>query len=322
MNSDKNKNGFAPPFPALTPAQRYHLEVNGYVVVKNLLTSDEVSTFYEALQKLKEEFFATDDPWNTTIRNCTIGGEVFKWAGPQVRFINYLATDPLFMDHVAHPRIMGIAQEMVGSQVRVESTPAIINSRAPDVDPVKAARLTWHRMRYGSYTENGLFHCSLVNALTNLTDLGPDDGGTVVIAGSHKITCAEEHVVEATREDPSLIHQVVAPAGSTLFFYETMLHATGEIRSDKERVVMIARYCPANYATHRVISDEETLKTVPEALRPLITGRYDPRPRRRLLGTTVGAGRIDNYSDGWSLDGQDPDKVSPTTTTRASASVR
>ena len=128
--------------------------------------------------------------------------------------------------------------------------------------------------------------------------------------------------MEATREDPSLIHQVVAPAGSTLFFYETMLHATGEIRSDKERVVMIARYCPANYATHRVISDEETLKTVPEALRPLITGRYDPRPRRRLLGTTVGAGRIDNYSDGWSLDGQDPDKVSPTTTMRASALVR
>ncbi len=268
MNKDKTKNGFAPQFPAMTPAQRYHLEVNGYVIVKNMLTRDEVGRFYEALQKLKREFFTSDDPWNTTIRNCGINGQQFKWAGPRVQFSNYLATDPLFMDYVAHPRIVGMAQEMVGSQVRVESTPAYINSRNPDVDPIKAARPGWHTMRYGSYTENGLFHCSLINALTNLTDLGPDDGGTIVIAGSHKITCAEEHVVDAAREDPALVHQVVAPAGSTLVFYETLLHAAGPVRSDKERVVMVARYCPANYATHRVISDQGTLNAIPEALRP------------------------------------------------------
>ena len=317
-----NKNGFEPPYPALTPAQRYHLEVNGYVIVENLLTADEVGRYYEALQKLRREFFATDDPWNITIRHCGIGGDVFEWAGPQVRFSNYLATDPLFIDYVAHPRIVGMAQEVVGSQVRVESTPAIINSGNPDGDPVKADRPVWHRMRYGSYTENGLYHCSLVNALTNLTDLGPEDGGTVVIAGSHKITCAEEHVVDAARDDPSLVHQVVAPAGSTMFFCETLLHATGEIRSDKERVVIVARYCPANYATHRVIADKETLKVVPEDLRHLITGRYSSLPRRRVLGMEEGTGRVDENSDGWSLESKDPDQVSANTSSRAGAPTR
>ena len=34
------------------------------------------------------------------------------------------------------------------------------------------------------HTDEGLFHYSFVKTLTNLTDLGPDDGGTVVIAGS------------------------------------------------------------------------------------------------------------------------------------------
>ena len=33
---------FDRPFPALTPAQRYHLDVLGYVVVEKALTSDEV----------------------------------------------------------------------------------------------------------------------------------------------------------------------------------------------------------------------------------------------------------------------------------------
>ena len=40
------------PFPALTPAQRYHFDVFGYVVVENTLTENEVGSLREALQKL------------------------------------------------------------------------------------------------------------------------------------------------------------------------------------------------------------------------------------------------------------------------------
>ena len=37
----QNTSEFTRPFPALTPAQRYHLDVYGYVVVENTLTGDE-----------------------------------------------------------------------------------------------------------------------------------------------------------------------------------------------------------------------------------------------------------------------------------------
>ena len=40
---------FERPFPALTPAQRYHLEVMGYVVVENTLSPNEAETLKEAL---------------------------------------------------------------------------------------------------------------------------------------------------------------------------------------------------------------------------------------------------------------------------------
>ena len=36
-----------PPFPALTPAQRYHLEVNGYVVVEGVLGQEEVDSYHD-----------------------------------------------------------------------------------------------------------------------------------------------------------------------------------------------------------------------------------------------------------------------------------
>ena len=144
-----------------------------------------------------------------------------------------------------------------------------------------------------------------------------------MIAGSHKLTCAEEDTVAAAREDPSLVHQVVAPAGSTLVFCETLLHSSGAVHSDKERVVIITGYQPSSARTPGVRAEEQFLESIPEALRPLIEGTQGiPRPRRRILGTEVGAGHIDHNYDGWSQDAKDPDRVDVNTTSRKNAPVR
>jgi ectoine hydroxylase-related dioxygenase (phytanoyl-CoA dioxygenase family) len=91
-----------------------------------------------------------------------------------------------------------------------------------------------------------------MKCLTNLTDLdGPEDGGTTVIAGSHKVdrTADRAAMVAAALEDPSLIHHVVAPAGSTLVFFESLLHSggSGETYNGKERVLILASFLPAMY---------------------------------------------------------------------------
>ena len=53
---------FDRPFPALTPAQRYHLDVLGYVVVQNTLSSDEVEKIAAALYRLRGELAQLQDP--------------------------------------------------------------------------------------------------------------------------------------------------------------------------------------------------------------------------------------------------------------------
>ena len=40
-------DAFEPISPALTPAQSYHLDVNGYVVIENLLDEHEVRQCYD-----------------------------------------------------------------------------------------------------------------------------------------------------------------------------------------------------------------------------------------------------------------------------------
>ena len=71
-----------------------------------------------------------------------------------------------------------------------------------------------------AHQQHGLYHYSFVKTLTNLTDLScPEDGGTIVIAGTHKIdpTVDPQEVIKAALADPGrpLVHHVVAPAGST-----------------------------------------------------------------------------------------------------------
>ena len=68
--SSEESNVFNRTYPALTAAQQYHLEVYGCVVIENTLTEDGNEDLIESLQKLKREFFATDDPTDASIRGC------------------------------------------------------------------------------------------------------------------------------------------------------------------------------------------------------------------------------------------------------------
>ena len=164
-----------------------------------------------------------------------------------MHFAHVLETDPAILAYVTNPRLVGMAEEVVGGVVRLSESEAIINSRDPDTYIDAEPKYNFHfgtRPPHGTYTGNGLFHSNFVKTLTNLTELGPDDGGTVVIAGSHKIALPMEDIVACAYEDRSLIHQVVAPAGSTVLFAESLIHATGQIRSDRERTIIITGYTP------------------------------------------------------------------------------
>jgi len=308
MQTQLNTKDLKCPFPALTPAQRWHLEVHGYVVVEKVFDDHEVGLMLEALQKLKGDFYGRQDPWSKTpVRNCTMyhsDGHL----GNHHHFNHLLEADPIFLEYATHPRIVGMAQEVVGNSVRVSETQAAVNCRTAGDNYDGLGRYGWHHHRPEiiNYTFNGLYHCHFVKAITNLTELGPDDGGTCVIAGSHKVTCREEGIVKAARQDSSMIHQVVAPAGSTLLFCETLLHATGDIRSDRERSIIITGYIPHNgqYQGTFLPGFEQQ---VPESLRRLIFGSYASTIlHRRTLEMEVGSANPGGFTDGWSLNSPDP----------------
>ncbi|MBA2481706.1 MAG: phytanoyl-CoA dioxygenase family protein [Planctomycetes bacterium] len=273
---------FARPHPALTPAQRVSLDVNGYVVIPNTLTSDEVGELMEGIHDLKRELQAAAP--GASIRSAKLLGNspLHVTVSPPIEAI------PAVAAYCAHPRLVAMAEELIGGEARICETAAIVNRRDPDTyrDPPTYGFHTGVDIPFGSHIKDGLYHCCFVKTLTNLTDLGPDDGGTVVIAGSHKMDVPLDQLIAAAKEDPRLIHHFVAPAGSTLLLSETLIHGTGQIRSERERTILICGY-NARLMPRWDFSpwSQDFLDRIPEAYRTLFNGKqnWTRGPRYRTL---------------------------------------
>lgn len=291
---------FERPFPALTPAQRYHFEMYGYVVVPGVLSADECGILREALQRTKRDLRARA-PGHVV----QPGEACFIHDEPHHVFMGAIReVEPAFTAYATHPRLVGMAEEIIGGEARMVEMNGHINVRNPKDDLAAEPKYGFHTgidVPYGTHTKNGLFHCSFVKTLTNLTDLGPDDGGTVVVAGSHKLDVPEAQMIACAYEDRSLIHQVIAPAGSTLLFCETLIHATGRIRSDRERAIIICGYGTRQfpYWDTGVLTVEFTRK-IPPHLQTLFHGKahWTREPRYRTLDQPADPRKF-TLADGW-----------------------
>jgi hypothetical protein len=256
---------------SLTAAQRYRFEIDGFLILEGLLDPAKV----EQLKKVLYRMRADPSRGEKGVYLITKGRSYYTRMG------NLIEYDPAIVEFASNPVIVSAAEDLVGGSLRLEENEAIINSRDPAAD-VDELRRRWpnaynlHRAMdptWGCYLENGRYHCLLLKAIAYLTDVGPDDGGTCLIRGSHRVQWPKEQLLRAAEEDPSLYHRVEAKAGSVLLFSETTLHSTTEILSCRERVIITSGYTPPMFRMERgnYIRDE-FVQTLPEPIRPLISG--------------------------------------------------
>ena len=267
------------PFPALTPAQRLHIEIYGYVIVPDVLDQDEISILKDTLYRIEDDFHRTGELPGPSCFNTSTTETFFR-----IDNLPHLA--PCFFDYITKPFIVGMAEEIIGGPARLQQSDAHIRRHLPK----EPAKYGFHRGINPAYDhrDKGLYHFTFIKALTNLTDLGPDDGGTTVIAGTHKVPTdvPQEAIIAAAMDAPSMIHQVEAPAGSTLLFYESLIHAAGIIKSDKDRLLILAGYMPTMFqAWMDYDPDPDFAQTLSDEHRALITGEQKfhwPRNPRDL----------------------------------------
>jgi len=134
---------------------------------------------------------------------------------------------------------------------------------------------------------NGAFRCGQVNVLVSLRDVGPGDGATMVVPGSHKSNFMHPLAGDYARGDRMdalpFATEAYTKAGDALVFVDACMHGAGTRVNEGDRRIVILRYGPP-WARSRfgyTISDQLLDRLTPERRRimqpmpPLHTG--DPR---------------------------------------------
>jgi len=124
------------------------------------------------------------------------------------------------------------------------------------------------RGRY-QYAHN-VFRCGQCNVLMALTDLGPGDGATLVIPGSHKANFAHPHKGPVYSAEGAVLMEgaieVHLKRGDVLLFVDGLMHGAANRTNPGERRVVIYRYGPpwANTRFGYTYSPELLARLTPE----------------------------------------------------------
>ncbi|MEW6752454.1 MAG: phytanoyl-CoA dioxygenase family protein [Candidatus Latescibacterota bacterium] len=137
----------------------------------------------------------------------------------------------------------------------------------------------------------GRFLCGQVNVLLALTDIGPGDGGTMIIPASHKSNFRHPHC-EAHRMKPEgatvegIEGAVEIPmrAGDALVFVDALSHGSARRTNPGERRIVVYRYGPSwgNFRYGYAPSPELLARLTPQRrqiVQPLV-----PLPRQPQVG--------------------------------------
>ena len=228
----------------ITPRDEYFFDLYGYTVIPQALDRDQVvamNNWIDALPPLKT------DQWfgnlyvqsykgidGINLQDVIEAGEIFE------RLIDH----PAWIDHVRHylgPSTVPYINEIF-INVRESGGYIGVHSGGHNVGP---------NIRSGR--RNGHWVCSMLSLLAPLTDVGPGDGATVIIPGSHKsdfphpkqdsvgnISIGPGEKLEGTVE-------VHLKAGDALLFNDALCHGSAQRVNPGQRRMIAIRYVPTAY---------------------------------------------------------------------------
>ena len=224
-------------------------DLRGYLLVKNALKADEVAAC------------------NTDI-DAILPLEVGQWAG-YVHGHQYGSADglnlqqiyeagPGFENLIDHPSWFEKVKYFVGGEGSFDfhHGPLFIDENFANLrGPGEAIGIHsggHHISKRNQFRfHNGHFMSGQVNVLVALTDIGPGDGGTMVIPGSHKSNfpppAYDDHSIGLGGSADAVIgaEEIYMDAGDALIFVDTICHGSARRSVPSDRRVVVYRYGPS-----------------------------------------------------------------------------
>jgi hypothetical protein len=234
--------GGSDPVNLLTVNERFRFDLQGFVVLRNVLSHDHIEALNRAIDQHPEGL-----AWST------IGpGPSKTLVGSRRR--QGFALDPLqlpkpdaepFRDLVLNPVARRYLDTLLGSGWRLDSAPELIisDTGAQGMCLHGSGQRWFSPVTYYAYA-NDVIRCGMVTLEYALSPAGPGDGGFACIPGSHKANFACPPGVLKWEEETDLVQQVALEPGDLIVFSEALLHGTLPWRGKHQRRIVLLRYVP------------------------------------------------------------------------------
>lgn len=236
----------------MTEAERYLFDLNGYMVIKGVLSGEQVNEINEVIDVVLPswEVASASSYIHTGLDEETLGiGNKDPARGP-VDFYAGLLLDwgePI-RKLVGHEKILPYMLELIGDDLRLDHQYAIFMKS----DPLYRGRHTLHGggtpyspSQYYHFRD-GRFFNGLTVASFCLTDVPLGAGGFCCIPGSHKSNLPLPPAYESAADPPGCVVHVPMTAGDALLFTEALTHGALTWKARHERRALLFKYCPGH----------------------------------------------------------------------------
>ena len=219
----------------MNPNLRYLFDLNGYIVLRGLLSPEQVLE----LRTLMEANVG-DDRESDTLVHMPDGS---------TRIIDFLHWGQAVRDLIDHPAVTEVMQELMGEGYRIDHYYGMKHPKGTGMLPLHGGGDQMNSSFY-EYRQNRM-HTGFAVVSWALTDTPAEGGGFACIPGSHKQNfplpqfreAFDQNELLTIDEDPDLIREVRVRAGDVVIFTEALAHAAVPWRGESPRWALLYKYC-------------------------------------------------------------------------------
>ena len=214
----------------MTEAEKYLFDLNGYLIVRNVLTPDEVEEANSVIDRHEHEMVERTDkdlrntqPGSSYAGNGTTGrmdlGQCLEWG----------SDSQIFKSILAHPRLVPIFHELLGKGYRMDHLPLILaqeqHSEGFQLHGGTIDCTSGEYQPHLAYTYNhGMLRTALLGCNVILRDHKAGDGGFCIVPGSHKANFKMPPGMVEGNAYADYVRQPTTNAGDVILFSEGTVH--------------------------------------------------------------------------------------------------
>ena len=228
---------------ALTDAQKQKFEEDGYIIVPNLLTDEEVKVVGQRADLIASGGVTPEAGWGIQVEPSIQRGDVeAKSRVESIRKLGGLTrTDPVMNAHATNPKIMDVLADLLGPDIKLFGDQLFMKSSA------HGSRKCYHQ---DSQSWRNVAPDNLVSCWAALDAATVENGWLWFIPGSHKwglIGVEREREIEQQALAGPVENEVAIElkAGDCSFHHSLALHSSRANRSSQRRRGYAVHYMSA-----------------------------------------------------------------------------